>query len=162
MIYITVGNHDQPFDRFLTVIDDLAQKLGLEAVMQKGVSKYVPKHCEASDYFPFSKSEEFFQTAQVVVGHAGIGTVISALKWKTPLIICPRRREYGEHLNDHQLEISRELSEKPRPGIEVAMETGDIEQKLVRLLAGEHTALKETHMQREELKKVIRGFLDSV
>ncbi|MEE8484226.1 MAG: glycosyltransferase [Nitrospinota bacterium] len=165
MIYVTVGNHDQPFDRLVKAMDALAGKLGMEAVIQKGVSAYAPQNARWKDFYAFDESETFFKNADAVVGHAGIGTVISARKWNTPLVICPRRKLFGEHFNDHQMEISQELIKNPRPLVEVAMEVEEIEDKLASLLeksAGDKAVAAEGGASAEGLKKAIKDFLNGL
>lgn len=134
LVYVTVGNHDQPFDRLIAEMDTLAQRHGFELVMQTGCSGYRPARGEARPFFPRERAEELVRAATAVVGHAGIGTVISARRHGTPLVICPRRRARGEHFNDHQAEICGELSREPRPGVAVAPEPGDIETPLMEFL----------------------------
>lgn len=133
MIYVTVGNHDQPFDRLLASMDRLAAELGEEVVMQTGVSQYRPHHAKWEPFFPYDQAEEMIRSAAVVIAHAGIGTVIACRAHGTPLVICPRRAAKGEHFNDHQIEIARELIRDPRPGIAVALDESDIKEKLVAL-----------------------------
>ncbi len=159
-----MGNHDQPFDRLVKAIDALAGKLKMEAVIQKGVSAYAPRHARGKDFYTFDESETFFKNADAVVGHAGIGTVISARKWNTPLVICPRRKLFGEHLNDHQMEISLELIKNPRPLVEVALEVEEIEEKLLSLLKAGRPAQSGASRggSANDLKKTLRDFLDSL
>lgn len=163
MIYVTVGNHDQPFDRLITAMDNLVLKLELETVIQTGVSGYVPGHAKSQGFFSYDEAEEFIEKADIVVAHAGIGTMISARRWGTPLIIFPRRKMHSEHLNDHQMEICREFIKDPRPGVEVALETDEIEQKILRLRETDcvKTPLNPQDHARE-LKNGLREFLSSL
>ncbi|GMT42300.1 MAG: hypothetical protein IEMM0002_0711 [bacterium] len=162
MIYVTVGNHDQPFDRLILAMDEIAQKLEAPIIMQTGVSVCDVRHSKAQDFFSYGEAEEFIKTADVVVAHAGIGTVISARKWGTPLIICPRRKMLGEHFNDHQFEISRELVKNPRPGVEVALETEEIEHKITLFLKpGREKIPLRSQDHAQSLKNCLLDFLDN-
>ena len=160
MIYVTVGNHTQPFDRLLAAMDRLAAELGVEVVMQTGYCVYAPRHARAARFFPFDGAEKLIQNAEAVVGHAGIGTVISARKFGTPLIICPRRAALGEHFNDHQAEICAELTAHPRPGVYIAMTADEIGGllPLVRQRGRQPAAADPA----AGLKAAIGGFLDTV
>lgn len=159
MIYVTVGNHTQPFDRLLAAMDRIAAT-GIEVTMQTGFCAYVPRHARAAQFFPFDDAEQMIRNAEVVVGHAGIGTVISARKFGTPLIICPRRAALGEHFNDHQLEICAELTAHPRPGVHIAMTPEEIEGRLsaARRQGRQPAALDPA----AGLKAAIGGFLDTL
>lgn len=140
MIYVTVGNHDQPFDRLLAAMDRLAAELGEEVVMQTGVSRYQPRHAKGEPFFPYEKAEGMIRAATAVVAHAGIGTVIACRAHGTPLLICPRRAANGEHFNDHQIEIAMELIKHPRPGIAVALDESEIGERLAALRRAGRTA----------------------
>jgi len=164
MIYVTVGNHDQPFDRLIKEVDSIAQETGVKTFIQSGISRYNTNHASQVDFLPFSEAEEKIKSARVIVGHAGIGTVISARKWKKPLIITPRRKSFGEHINDHQLEICNELLENKRAGVTVAMETTEIKPLLLEMLDDgyEIDYTTESDNGAENLKRRIREFVNSI
>ena len=64
--------------------------------------------------------EAAFREARLIVGHAGIGTVLSAQRFRKPLILLPRRTALGEHRNDHQMATARQLD--GRQGLTIAWE----------------------------------------
>lgn len=160
MIYVTVGNHDQPFDRLLTAMDRLAAELGEEVVMQTGVSRYQPQHAKGEPFFPHGKAEEMIRAATVVVAHAGIGTVIACRAHGTPLVICPRRAANGEHFNDHQLEIATELIKNPRPGIAVALQESALGERLAAMRHMGKTAPGDSDTAKR-LKDFLRDYLNA-
>jgi UDP-N-acetylglucosamine transferase subunit ALG13 len=112
LIFVTVGNHDQGFDRLIQKMDEIAGNIDERVVMQVGYTTYKPVNAE---YFSFVESfEEILRLnreARVVVSHAGAGSIVTALKEKTPVIVVPRLKKYNEHMNDHQLEIAKAMSE---------------------------------------------------
>ncbi len=112
MIFVTVGNHNQGFDRLIKKMDEIAGKTDEQVIMQIGCMTYKPVNAE---YFSFLESfEEILRLnreARVVVSHAGAGSIVTALKEKTPVIVVPRLKKYNEHMNDHQLEIAKAMSE---------------------------------------------------
>ncbi|MBI5638521.1 MAG: hypothetical protein HZA03_11175 [Nitrospinae bacterium] len=160
MIYVTVGNHDQPFDRLLTAMDRLAAELDEEVVMQTGVSQCRPVHAKGEPFFPYDKAEEMIRAATAVVAHAGIGTVIACRAHGTPLVICPRRAANGEHFNDHQLEIARELIKNPRPGIAVALEESAIGKELAALRRAGKASAGDADTAKG-LKDFLRGYINA-
>lgn len=93
-------------------MDEIAGKIDEKIIMQIGNTKYKPVNAE---YFSFLESfEEILRLnreARVVVSHAGAGSIVTALKEKTPVIVVPRLKKYDEHMNDHQLEIAKAMSE---------------------------------------------------
>jgi UDP-N-acetylglucosamine transferase subunit ALG13 len=112
LIFVTVGNHNQGFDRLIKKMDEIAGKTDEQVIMQIGCMTYKPVNAE---YFSFLESfEEILRLnreARVVVSHAGAGSIVTALKEKTPVIVVPRLKKYNEHMNDHQLEIAKAMSE---------------------------------------------------
>lgn len=117
MIYVTVGNHYQGFDRLLKEIDRIAESSPHEFIVQRGHSKTDPVNCESSDFYPYEVAESYIENADLVIGHAGAGIIMSSRRQNTPLIICPRLKKYSEHINDHQLELSRVISEENIQGV---------------------------------------------
>jgi beta-1,4-N-acetylglucosaminyltransferase len=112
LIFVTVGNHNQGFDRLIKKMDEIAGITDEQVIMQIGYTTYKPVNAE---YFSFLESfEEILRLnreARVVVSHAGAGSIVTALKEKTPVIVVPRLKRYDEHMNDHQLEIAKAMSE---------------------------------------------------
>ena len=162
MIYVTVGNHNQPFDRLIAEIDRLTPELG-ETIIQTGYSNYKTVNAKSQAYFPFDEAEEMIKHAKLVVAHAGIGTIISARKWRTPLVICPRRKEFSEHINDHQIEICDELAKKPRQGVLVAYQPDDIERSALTILNGKIKSAVEGYEESGlELKNALKNILETI
>lgn len=109
MIFVTVGTQ-LPFDRLLRAVDAWAQRTGRGDVFaQIGPTEYEPT---AIDWRRDLEPEEFtgrLREAELIIAHAGMGTIINALRAGTPLLVMPRRADLGEHRNDHQLATVREL-----------------------------------------------------
>jgi UDP-N-acetylglucosamine transferase subunit ALG13 len=106
LIFVTVGTHHQPFDRLL---DALANS-GLEdLVVQHGPGRPPPNAARSADYLPFEEMLACFREAEAVITHAGVGSILCATReGHTPLVV-PRRHDLGEHVDDHQVELTRAL-----------------------------------------------------
>jgi beta-1,4-N-acetylglucosaminyltransferase len=115
LIFVTVGtNPTMHFDRLLKPIDALAAELEEPMVIQTGCSEYVPQHAE---FFTFTTSvhmEELSHTARLIVSHAAAGSVITALRYRKPVVVVPRRCRLNEHIDDHQLELAKALDAESR------------------------------------------------
>ena len=111
MIFVTVGS-DIPFDRLIKAIDHWASRNGVREVFaQIGRGAWEPRFIP---YTPMLEPAEFkarLATSQIVVGHAGIGTILSALQNSKPILVMPRRGHLGETRNDHQMATARHLLE---------------------------------------------------
>ena len=131
MIFVTVGT-DLPFDRLVLAVDAWAGERGRSDVFaQVGRSTCRPQHIRCQ---PFLEPEEFracFTQASVIVAHAGMGTILSALQWGKPLLVMPRRASLGEHRNEHQLATARHLAGLDK--LNVSFDEAALRQELDRL-----------------------------
>lgn len=106
MIFVTVGTHHQPFDRLLGALEALN---GEELIVQYGNARPPAGVARSADYMPFDAMLSCFRDADVVVTHAGVGSILCATReGHTPLVV-PRRHDLGEHVDDHQVELTRAL-----------------------------------------------------
>lgn len=120
MIFLTVGTQ-LPFDRLCCAIDEWAgENPSAEIFGQIGPVVANPKNFEAKEFVSPLEFDELFQKAQVVVAHAGMGSILTALKFRKPIIIFPRRASLGEHRNEHQLATAKRFL--GRPGVSVAFD----------------------------------------
>lgn len=113
LILVTVGLM-YGFENLIREMDKIAGKIEEKVIMQIGNTSYEPKYAE---YFRFASKEEIDElhnSARVVVCHAGVGSILTALQYNKPVIIVPRKKKYGEVMDDHQLEIVRELEKDCR------------------------------------------------
>ena len=103
MIFVTVGTQ-LPFDRLVNTVDEWARATGRQDVFaQIGPSEAPPQYINAE---PFLTPEDFdrsFNDAELIIGHAGMGTIISALQRRKPILVMARRAAFKEQRNDHQL-----------------------------------------------------------
>jgi len=106
MIYATVGTMYLDFPRLILAMDAIARETGERVVLQRGMGATVPAHCEHFDFKPREAIQALHAEARVIVCHGGIGSVTDALHAGKPLLVAPRRKQYGEHNNDHQLDIA--------------------------------------------------------
>lgn len=109
MIFATVGTHHQPFTRLL----DALEESGLEdLVVQYGPGRPPAAAARAVDYLPFEEMLACFREADAVITHAGVGSILCATReGHTPLVV-PRRHDLGEHVDDHQVELTRALERR--------------------------------------------------
>ena len=109
MIFVSVGTHEAPFDRMLEAVHAL--DLEEELIVQYGPSPVrSSKHgVEEHEYLPFDDVVANIRSARAVVMHAGVGSVmISLANGKRPIVMA-RRHQFGEHVDDHQVELARRM-----------------------------------------------------
>lgn len=124
MIFVTVGT-DLPFNRLVRVVDEWAQATGRRDVFaQIGETDWQPAHIEWRRFLQPPEFAKRFAEAEVVVAHAGMGTILSALQWEKPILVMPRLASLGEQRNEHQLATAKNLSELGK--INVAMHDAEL------------------------------------
>lgn len=114
MIFVSVGTHEQQFNRLIKCVDDLVKDgfIKDKVVIQTGYSDYEPKYCEWEKLYPYSKMVEFVERAEVVVTHGGPSSIILPLQMGKVPIVVPRQKRFGEHVNNHQYEFVEFISQR--------------------------------------------------
>ena len=114
MIFVTVGTHEQPFNRLIEAIDGMKAEgiFNDDVIIQTGYSTYEPKFCEWQKLYPYDKMLELVQQARIVITHGGPSSFIMPLQIGKVPIVVPRQKQYGEHVNDHQLEFCKTVEER--------------------------------------------------
>lgn len=114
MIFVTVGTHEQPFNRLIKAVDDL-KKDGIiteEVIMQTGFSTYEPKYCKSSKLISYPQMVRNVEEARIVITHGGPASFIMPLQIGKIPIVVPRQHQFEEHVNDHQVEFTRNVAER--------------------------------------------------
>lgn len=116
LIFVTVGHAIQGFDRLMRAIDEMTQAGTLqgEIVVQHGHTGVAPRGCAVVDFLSRDEFERHVGSALVVITHGGAGSVGKCLQAGKKPVVVPRRRAFGEHVNDHQIELVRELDTRGR------------------------------------------------
>jgi UDP-N-acetylglucosamine transferase subunit ALG13 len=107
VIFVTVGTHHQPFERLLDALDGLDDEL----VVQYGPGQ-PPAALHAEPFMPFDAMLDRFREADTVITHAGVGSIICARREGHVPLVVPRRHDLGEHVDDHQVELTRALAQR--------------------------------------------------
>ena len=112
MIFVTVGTHEQQFNRLIQKMDQLAAEKAIkeEIVMQTGSSTYIPQYCEYKKIFSYQEMLANVSRAHIVVSHGGPSSFIMSLQFGKVPIVVPRKKEYGEHVNNHQVEFVKQVA----------------------------------------------------
>ena len=114
MIFVTVGTHEQPFNRLVKKIDELKRDgvITEEVIIQTGFSTYEPKYCKWSKLIPYQQMLKNVEDARIVITHGGPASFIMPLQLgKTPIVV-PRQQQFNEHVNNHQVEFARNVAER--------------------------------------------------
>lgn len=123
MIFTTVGTQ-LPFPRLVGALDSIAAQLGEEIIAQIGPDPNSYPNLSTQPNVAPDEFQRLFSSARLVVGHAGVGTILSAKRFSKPLVLMPRRHELAEHRNDHQLATAKAVEKLP--GIYIAWHVEDL------------------------------------
>jgi UDP-N-acetylglucosamine transferase subunit ALG13 len=128
VIFVTVGHH-MPFDRLVQAVDEwAAERPDTDVFVQIGPGTYQPQHVPFTRYLDRGDFQQRVDACRLVVAHAGMGSILTALTHGRPILILPRRAALGEHRNDHQLATAEHLAD--REGITVAMDEAELATRL--------------------------------
>ena len=114
MIFVTVGTEKFPFDRLIRVIDE-AKRDGLieqEVFAQIGAATYLPQSFDYSRFISFGSMIEYMNAADIIIGHAGVGTVLLSRQSNKIPIVFARQSAFGEHVDDHQVQFARKMEQE--------------------------------------------------
>lgn len=113
MIFVTVGSQKFQFNRLLKEIDRLVgeKKITEEVFAQTGYSDYEPKNYKYKNFLDRDEFSNIMSRCDKVITHGGTGAIIGAVKQGKKVIAVPRLKEFGEHVDNHQLQIIEQFKE---------------------------------------------------
>ena len=114
MIFVTVGTHEQQFNRLIEYMDKWAKNNNETVIIQTGFSTYEPINCEWSKMYPYSKMLENVKNARLVITHGGPSSFFMPLQMGKIPIVVPRKVEYDEHVNNHQVDFCNQVAQRKK------------------------------------------------
>ena len=165
MIFVTVGTHEQPFNRLVKKVDELKENGTIEdeVFIQTGFSTYEPKYCQWRKLIPYDEMIKNVEDARIVITHGGPASFIMPLQiGKTPIVV-PRQHQFNEHVNDHQVEFARNVAERMGTIIPVEdIETlGEVITNYDEIVAGMGSGMSSNNTKfNEELEKIVDGIME--
>ncbi|MFN3786685.1 MAG: glycosyltransferase [Thiothrix sp.] len=103
MIFVAVGTQFA-FDRLVRYVDEWAGQAGESGIAQIAHGAYLPQHLQWERFMDTVTFNRYLAAADLIISHAGMGNIITALEYHKPIIVMNRQHALGEHRNDHQLE----------------------------------------------------------
>lgn len=157
MIFVTVGSQE-PFDRLIRAVDEWARlRARSDVFAQIASSSFSPRHIEFTQFIEPADFNRIIRQARVIVAHAGMGSIISALELGKPIVVMPRRADFRETRNDHQVATAERFGAQGR--IIVANDEQDLPAKLDHALTlGDSARIQAQASPR--LIATIRDFLE--
>lgn len=160
MIFVTIGTQ-LPFDRMIEAVDEIAPLLkGKEIITQALGLKYQPKHLKTLDYISPADFKSYVDNAELIISHAGTGTILSVAQMEKPMIVFPRSGKLKETRNDHQMATCRKMEKISK--LQVAYDKEQLRQKIESYLRGELPVMERVpaHASSQMLGS-IRDFIEA-
>ena len=113
MIFVTLGSQKFQFNRLLIAVDNLVADgtISEDVFAQTGYSDYQPIHYQYKQFLDREEFASITEQSDIIITHGGTGAIIGAVKKGKKVIAVPRREEYGEHVDDHQLQLVGQFRE---------------------------------------------------
>ena len=160
MIFVTVGTHEQPFNRLIKEVDRL-KKEGIitdEVFIQTGFSTYEPQYCDWTNIISYPEMEDYMNRADIIITHGGPATFMGAIaKGKKPIVV-PRQEKFGEHVNDHQLDFAYQVKDR-YDNIEVVEDIKTLQQFLKQDLSISESTTSNNKKFNEQLRQEVENIM---
>lgn len=114
MIFVTVGTHEQQFNRLIKFIDELKRDKVIveDVIMQTGFCTYKPKYCKWHKLISYKDMEKNVRDARIVITHGGPASFIMPLQIGKVPIVVPRQEIFHEHVNNHQVDFAKQIEKR--------------------------------------------------
>lgn len=158
MILVTLGTQDKPFIRLLDQVQKEIDNGNIqdEVIVQAGFTKYESKNMQIFDLIDREKFIELMSKCDILITHGGVGSIISGLQNNKKVIVAPRLAKYGEHMNDHQIQIVENFS---RNGYIIPLYDGDNLGEVLKKV--KNFKPKKFKSNTDNLIKIIEDFIDN-
>ncbi len=157
MILVVLGTNDKPFTRLLKAVEDavLSGDIKDEVVVQAGFTRYESSCMKIIDYIDQEAFAQALADADILITHGGVGTIMTGLRQGKKILAAARLKQYGEHVNDHQIQLLEAFESK---GYLIYMK--DLSDIRPYLKAAE-TFMPETYVpQRDHMAALIEDWID--
>lgn len=112
--FVSVGNATQPFDRLLRAVDAAATELPQPVIVQAGSTSFSSGRCRVFPFLSMEQFEHLVAESELLILHVGAGSVMHAIRAGKIPVVMARKARLGEHVDDHQEELARELERTGR------------------------------------------------
>jgi len=159
MIFVALGTQKFQFNRLLQMIDQLLAdgKIAEPVFAQVGNSDYEPRNFQYASFLDKNEFEEKIRECDVLITHSGVATIIAGLKNEKKVIVVPRLSKYGEHVDDHQVQIAESFSKQNY--VIMCAENDNLEKLIAR---AKHHEFAKYVSQRKQMVETIEDFLKKI
>lgn len=159
MILVLLGTQNNSFHRLLEEIEKNIENgtIKEKVIAQVGYTKFQSKKIETIDFVSKEELEEFQNQADLIITHGGVGSIISSIRKGKKVIAVPRKHEYEEHVNNHQIDIVKNFNEQ---GYIIGIEkVEDLKQAIIK---SKEFNPKKYEIDNKLMIKTIEEFIDKL
>ena len=153
MIFVTVGSQKFQFNRLLKKIDELIE----EVFAQIGVSNYKPQNYKYKEFVTQDEFNKYLDEARLIITHAGTGVIVNAIKKGKKVIGIPRLSKFGEHVDDHQIQLLNEFANMNL--IETCIDEKELKEKIQQI---DNKEFKKYDSNNENFIKDIKEYIRKI
>lgn len=109
MIFVTVGTHDQGFERLIKKMDEIAGQIDEEVIIQVGYTDYEPENAEWFKFLSPHKIKGYYNNSRIIITHSGAGSLMDSITTGNIVITVPRQKKYNEHIDNQQIDLAGKM-----------------------------------------------------
>lgn len=159
MIFVCLGSQIFQFNRLVKELDVLVKNGDIkeEIVAQIGATDYIPKYFQYKRFMDKEEFERYQDIADVVISHGGTGALIGASKKRKNIIAVPRLAKFGEHVDDHQLQIVKVLESEG-----YIRAVYDINKLLITLKKALDNPISKSYNRKSDVLNIINEYIRNI
>ena len=160
MILVMLGTQNNDFHRLLDEIEKNIENgnINEKVIVQAGFTKYKSDKMKIFSMTSTENLEDLIKKANLIITHAGVGSIEMSLEQNKKVIAVPRLKKFGEHVNDHQKDIERKLDKKGcLVGIDDVSKLGGALKKVKKFIPKKYEKPKS-----DEIIYIIKTFIDKI
>ncbi len=159
MILVLLGTQNNSFHRLLEEIEKNIKEgiIKEEVIVQAGYTKFQSHRMRIVDLISKEQLEQFQDEADFIITHGGVGSIISSVRKGKKVIAVPRMHEYGEHVNNHQIEIVKNFNGQ---GYIIGIEK--VEDLKKAIIESKNFIPKKYEINNKLMLKTIEEFIDKI
>lgn len=159
MIFVCLGTQSYQFDRLTKKLDEIVGNgiIEDEVFAQIGTADYLPQNYKYKLFVDKEEFNEYQEKADIIISHGGTGALIGASKKGKNIIAVPRLAQYGEHIDDHQLQIVNVLEKEGY--VRAVYNINDLEAVIIN---AKQNPITKRYNRESNIIQIITDFIDNL
>lgn len=154
MIFVTYGTQPHNFKHMGEVVNQINPDIHVVAQIGESTNNIVRPNTQVYDYI--TDYQQYVVDSEMIITHGGVGSIMGGLQAGKKVIVIPRLADFGEHIDNHQLEITTKLAKGNH--IYYMQRNEDINQVIVTVRATDFAPYQSnTQNFVSNIEKILRG-----